>query len=53
MHGHSFQNLKKNPNSNYLIGNYTNKLNDRVVSFMVSARSNELYTGWIHEKNGK
>ena len=53
MHGHSFINLANASDSNYLLGNYTNKLSDKVISFMIAARTNELYTGYISHLNGK
>lgn len=52
MHGHSFVNLDNAPDSNYLIGNYTNKLSDKIVSFMIAARTNTLFTGYISHLNG-
>ena len=53
MHGHSFVNLNNASDSNYLIGNYTNKLSDKIVSFMIAARTNTLYNGYISHLNGK
>ena len=53
MHGHSFINLKNSGDSNYLIGNHTNKVSDKVISFMIAARTNEIYTGYISYLNGK
>ena len=53
MHGHSFVNLDTASDSNYLIGNYTNKVSDKIVSFMIAARTNTLYTGYISHHNGK
>jgi len=53
MHGHSLINLVNASDSNYLLGNYTNKLSDKIISFMIAARTNEMYTGYISHLNGK
>ena len=53
LHGHSFINLKNSPESNSFIGNYTNKISDKIISFAIAARTSELYTGNMHVRNGK
>ena len=53
MHGHSFINLRNAIDSNYLLGNYTNKVSDKVITFLMAARTNTLYTGYISHLNGK
>ena len=50
MHGHSFVNMKDNKNSNSIIGNYSHNINDKIVSFALAARTNELATGNILSK---
>jgi len=50
MHGHSFVNMKGNRNSNSIIGNYSHNINDKIVSFALAARTNELATGNIFSK---
>jgi hypothetical protein len=50
LHGHSFVNMKGNRNSNSFIGNYSHNINDKIVSFAIAARTNELATGNILAK---
>ena len=52
MHGHSFTNLQNATDSNYLIGNHTNKVSDKIIGFMIAAKTNETYTGYISHING-
>ena len=51
LHGHSFLNMENNPNSNMLIGNYSNGVSDAFIKFMVQARTNNCYTGQIYAKH--
>jgi hypothetical protein len=47
VHGHSFHNLVNAPNYNAFVGNYSNNISDKVITFAIAARSNTLYTGYI------
>ena len=50
MHGHSFVNARGNRNANSIIGNYSHNISDKIISFALAARTNELATGNILSK---
>ena len=49
-HGHSFTTLKDSRDSNYFIGNYSSKMSEKMMRFVLKGRLNLLPTGELKDK---